>query len=54
LSPRLTKIPVGLARVRKALPPPGRIIKSKKIQTRKRAKADLREKLKESLAEEGY
>lgn len=45
------KIPLGLARVRKELPPPGRIIESKKTQQRKRAKDELREELKESLTD---
>jgi hypothetical protein len=43
------KIPIGLARVRKELPPPGRIIKSKKTKRRKRAKDELREELKGSF-----
>jgi len=49
LSPPRAKIPAALARVRKPLPPPGRIINSKKTQRRKRAKDELREELKESF-----
>ena len=45
------KIPIGLARVRKELPPPGRIIESKKAKRRKRAKDELREELKGPLTE---
>ena len=48
------KIPVGLARVRKELPPPGRIIASKKTKLRKRAKDELREELKESLTDRSF
>jgi hypothetical protein len=43
------KIPPGLARVRKELPPPGKIIKSKKIERRQRAKEKLLRELKETL-----
>jgi hypothetical protein len=43
------RIPQGLARVRKAVPPPGKIFKSKKGDTRQRSKEDLREELKERL-----
>jgi hypothetical protein len=49
LSPSAKKIPLGLALVRKELPPPGKVLKSKKDALRKRAKAELRRKLKESL-----
>jgi hypothetical protein len=43
------RIPPGLARVRKELPPPGKIIKSKKTEQRKRAKEKLLRELKETL-----
>jgi hypothetical protein len=43
-------IPVALARVRKAVPPPGRTIESRKAMQRRRAKGDLRRELKERLA----
>jgi hypothetical protein len=43
------KVPLGLARVRKELPPPARIFKSKKQERRKRAKEELSQELKESL-----
>jgi len=49
LSPAPKKIPIGLAKVRKELPPPGKILKSKKDLLRKRTKAELRRELKESL-----
>ncbi len=42
------KIPPGLARVRKEIPPPGKIFKSKKNDSRKRAKEKLRQDLKET------
>jgi len=35
------RVPIGLARVRKEIPPPGKIFKSKKTESRKR----IREKL---------
>jgi hypothetical protein len=41
------RIPRGLARVRKAVPPPGTVFKDKKRDTRQRSKEDLREELKE-------
>jgi hypothetical protein len=44
------KIPIGLARLRKALPPPGKVVKSKKDVLRKRAKAELSRQLKSQLA----
>jgi len=50
LSPVAKKIPIGLAKVRKELPPPGKILKSKKDLLRKRAKAELRRQLKASLS----
>lgn len=44
------RIPPGLARVRKEIPPPGKIFKSKKREQRQRAKEKLQQELKESLA----
>jgi hypothetical protein len=41
------KIPSGLARVRKEIPPPGKIFESKKSKQRKRGKAELRRQLME-------
>jgi hypothetical protein len=41
------KIPPGLARVRKEIPPPGKIFKSKKSDQRQRRKVELRQELKE-------
>jgi len=46
LTPSSKRIAPGLARVRKELPPPGRIIESKKAEQRKRAKEKLRRELK--------
>jgi len=43
------RIPQGLARVRKELPPPGQIFKSKKKDNRKQSKAELRRELQESF-----
>jgi len=43
------KIPVGLARVRKEIPPPGKIFKSKKNEARKLARERLRRELQETL-----
>jgi len=48
LRPSSKKIPVGLARVRKEIPPPGKIFKSKKNEARKRAKEKLRRELQET------
>jgi hypothetical protein len=48
LKPSLKKIPLGLARVRKEIPPPGKIFKSKKSEARKRAKEQLRREIKET------
>jgi hypothetical protein len=48
LSPSLKKIPIGLARVRKEIPPPGKIFKSKKTEGRKRAKEKLRREIQEA------
>ncbi len=42
------RIPPGLARVRKEIPPPGKVFKSKRNDTRKRAKEKLQQELKES------
>jgi hypothetical protein len=42
------RIPQGLARVRKAVPPPGKVFKDKKRDTRQRAKEDLRRRLEET------
>ncbi|MGZ8499055.1 MAG: hypothetical protein ACXW5W_11530 [Candidatus Binatia bacterium] len=49
MSQSAKKLPIGLAKVRKELPPPGKILKSKKDVLRKRAKAELSRKLKASL-----
>ena len=49
MSPPAKKIPIGLARLRKEIPPPGKVFKSKKDEQRKRAKAELRRELKESF-----
>ena len=51
LSPSAKKIPVGLAMVRKEMPPPGKILPNKKDVLRKRAKAELRRALKEQLSD---
>ena len=50
MSPPSKKIPIGLARLRKELPPPSKIIKSKKKDQRKHAKDELRQEMKETLA----
>ena len=42
-------MPPGLARVRKELPPPGKIFKSKKKDNRNRSKEKLRRELRESF-----
>jgi hypothetical protein len=49
LSRPTKKIPIGLARLRKELPPPSRIIKSRKKDQRKHAKDKLRQELKATL-----
>jgi len=49
LSSAAKQVPPGLARVRKQLPPPGRIFKSKKAEQRKRSKERLRRELNETL-----
>jgi hypothetical protein len=49
LSPSAKKIPIGLAKVRKELPPPGKILQNKKDVLRKRAKAELRREIKQQL-----
>ena len=46
---RPKKVPLGLARLRKEIPPPARIFKSKKQERRKRTKEELSQELKESL-----
>jgi hypothetical protein len=46
------RIPIGLAQVRKELPPPGKVFKSKKTDSRQRSKEDLRQKLKADLSRE--
>jgi hypothetical protein len=43
------KIPPGLARVRKELPPPAKVFKEKRKDTRKRSKEKLQRELRESL-----
>ena len=50
MSPSAKKIPIGLAKVRKQLPPPGKILQSRKDLLRKRAKAELRRELKGRLS----
>jgi hypothetical protein len=42
------RIPPGLAKVRKELPPPAKIFKSKKDESRKRAKEKLHQEFKKS------
>ena len=46
MSPTVKKIPAGLARVRKELPPPGKMIQSKRTHRRKHAKEEMRQELK--------
>jgi hypothetical protein len=41
------RIPPGLAKVRKEMPPPGKIFKSKKNESRKRVRERLHRELKE-------
>jgi hypothetical protein len=41
-------MPRALAKVRKALPPPAKVFKSKKTESRKRARERVLEELKES------
>ena len=41
------RIPTALAKVRKELPPPGKIFKSKKSESRKRTRERLQRELKE-------
>lgn len=50
MSPAAKKIPIGLAKLRKELPPPGKILQNKKDVLRKRAKAELRRALKQQLS----
>jgi hypothetical protein len=42
------KIPIGLARVRKAMPPPSKVFKSKKSEARQQVKERLRREIKET------
>jgi hypothetical protein len=42
------RMPPALAKVRKELPPPGKIFKSKRDESRKRAKEELRQEIKKS------
>jgi hypothetical protein len=42
------RIPPGLAKVRKELPPPAKVFKSKKDESRKRAREKILEDLKET------
>ena len=51
MSLAVKKIPIGLAKVRKQLPPPGKTLKNKKDVLRKRAKAEVRRALKEQLSD---
>ena len=51
MSPSAKKIPIGLAKVRKELPPPAKILQNKKDVLRKRAKAELRREIKEQLSD---
>jgi hypothetical protein len=48
------KIPIGLARVRKELPPPTKIIKSRKKDQRKHVKDELRQELKATLERKSF
>jgi len=50
LSALSKKIPPGLARVRKELPPPGKVFREKKQDSRKRSKEKLRRELKISFS----
>jgi hypothetical protein len=45
---KIRRIPLGLARVRKELPPPGQIFKSKKKDGRTQSTAELQRELQES------
>ena len=49
MRPAPKKIPIGLARVRKELPPPSKVFKSKHKDSRKRAKEKLQREIDESL-----
>ena len=49
MSPASKTIPIGPARVRKELPPPGKIFKSKRKDSRKRAKEKLQREVDETL-----
>jgi len=46
---KIKRIPLGLARVRKELPPPAKIFQTKKKDNRKQSKSELRQELQESL-----
>jgi hypothetical protein len=46
---KIRRISLGLARVRKELPPPGQIFKSKKKASCKHSKTELRRELQESF-----
>lgn len=45
---KIKRIPPALAQVRKELPPPGKIFKSKKDESRKRAKEKLHQEFKKT------
>jgi hypothetical protein len=45
-------MPPGLGRLRKELPPPGRIFKNEKKDNRKRSKEKLRREWRESLLQQ--
>ena len=49
MSPAAKKIPIGLARVRKELPPPSKVFRSKDKDSRKRAKEKLQREIDETL-----
>jgi len=49
LKKKIGRIPQGLARVRKELPPPVKILRSRKKDNRKNWKEKLRQELQESL-----
>jgi len=42
------RVPTALAKVRKELPPPAKIFKTKRDESRKRAKEKLRQEMKKS------
>jgi hypothetical protein len=49
LKKKIGRIPQGLARVRKELPPPVKILRNRKKDNRKNWKEKLRQELQESL-----